>query len=56
MTFVSVLLVRPAYLRLKLYSRTTRSSVNVVVDDTNDLSEFSKEELISSLIDDADED
>ena len=31
-------------------------SVNVVVNDTNDLFEFSKEELISSLIDDADED
>ena len=31
-------------------------SVNIVVDDANDFSEFSKEELISSLIDDADED
>ena len=45
-----------AYRIYNIRTQTIMESVNVAVDDTNDLYEFSKEELISSLIDDADED
>ena len=45
-----------AYRIYNMRTQTIIESVNVVVDDTNDLFEFSKEQLIFSLIDDTDED
>ena len=45
-----------AYRVFNMRTQTIIESINVVVDDANDFSEFSKEELISDLIDEADED
>ena len=44
-----------AYRVYNMRTQTIMELVNVVVDDANDFFEFSKEELISSLIDDPDE-
>ena len=45
-----------AYHVYNMRTQTIMESVNVVVDDANDLSDFSKEENISSLIEESGKD
>ena len=48
--FLGYSLNSKAYQVYNMRTQTIMKSSNVVVDDTNDLSEFSKEESISSLM------
>ena len=48
--FLSYSMNSKAYRVYNMRTQSIVESINIVIDDTNDLSEFSKEEVISSLM------